>query len=149
MAYLTEPLVQNWLEQTKLDVVSVEPQLELTAKSVVLGRLKDVYDTSSWLDTASTPELVVQVMAMYYAAWFYRRQYSEDTDQTPNYADWLEGLADSLLASIVDGSVDLPGFPPLEGTDANGSPDFYPKDNNYDDTGVRVDDAVFSMGMKF
>lgn len=147
MAYLTEPDVQTWLETTKLDIVTVEDGLDSAAYLRVASALSDRYDISSWLDAASTPELVRQVMAMYYAAWYYRRTYSEDTDESPTYADWLEGLADTLLAGLADGSVDIPGLTPI--TEDEGEPDFYPRDINYDTHGNRVDDAVFQMSQVF
>lgn len=148
MAYLAETDVQTWLEQTKLDIASVDTGLEAVAASKVLAALSEVYDTSSWLDALSTPLLVRQVMAMFVAAWTYRRQYSEDTDSVPTYADWLEGLANQLLADIANGTVVLVGVDPIaEGLDSG--PDFYPKDYNYDTNGYRVDDAAFTMSQEF
>ncbi len=147
MAYLTVPNVQTWLEATKLTVATVESGLETATKFRVIAALSEVYDTSLWLDDTSTPALVRQVMAMYYAAWYYRRTYSEDTDSSPTYADWLEGLADTMLMGIVDGTLDLIEVVGLSA--ATGSMDFYPQDNNYDSNGYRVDDAKFTMGQVF
>lgn len=147
MAYLTVAEVQTWIEESKLTIEAVDSGLESVANSKVMTRLSAVYDTSSWLDEASTPLLVRQVMAMFVAAWYYRRQYSEDTDATPSYADWLEGLANSLLDDLANLVVTIPGVAVIAGVDSG--PDFYPRDTNYDEYGRVTDEPAFRMSMGF
>lgn len=148
MAYLVVADVQTWIEESKLTVSSVDTGLEAVASSKVIARLSELYDTSLWLDVASTPVLVRQVMAMFVAAWTYRRQYSEDTDESPNYADWLENLGNTLLDDLANGLVTLPGVDPIGGGLDSG-PDFYPRDTNYDSYGRATDEPAFKMSMGF
>lgn len=148
MAVITDAEVQAWLEATKLTIAGFDTEFELTARLKVFGAVAEVYDTSTWVDHADTPELVSKVIAAYVAAWTYRRQYSEDADEAASYADWLEALADELLANIVSGTVDLAEVEGLPSS--TGQPDFYPKDFNYDaDTGLRIDEHVFTMAQKW
>lgn len=126
MAVISLAEAQQWLEATKLTIATLDSELELTAERQVFGQLATQYAVSGWVDNATTPALVREVVAMYYAAWYYRRQYSEDSETEAWYSNWLEGEADELLQSIASGTTILPEVPvPLN--DAS-IPSFYPDD---------------------
>jgi hypothetical protein len=108
VGYLDSDDVQPWLETTKLTIGSIEAALESTFINTVFGRVSARYTTTTWNDEASTPGLVIQVVAMLYAAAFYRRQYSEDLEGDPAWPVWLEKTANTTLMQIVDGTIDLP-----------------------------------------
>lgn len=155
MPVITEPEVQQWLETTKLDVPSVDTELELTARTMVFGKVGQSYDTTTWVDPASTPRLIRSAVAMLVAAWTYARAYSEDDSSTSGYAKWLESKALDLADSITSGTSDLSevaGDPV-----SSGQPAFFPTDNTgtetaLDDTGMLLEDSSarkFYMGSRF
>lgn len=133
--------VQGWLESTKLTLASVDAALEASAAETVFSSASRVYDTSTWVDANTTPRLIRQVIAMYVAGWTYNRQYSEDSEESNWWGDYLLGEAEKLLSGIVDGTIDLLD---VAGTVGNVSgPTFYPNDATaseqvYDGLGIPV-----------
>lgn len=117
--------VQAWLEPTKatLDVLDTDwlPQLE----TQVLARIAAAYDVSTWVSVGSTPQVVRSVIAMKYAAWFYRRQYSEEGGDN-QYADLLDAAAEALILGIINGTTTIVEVP--VDTATAGEPLFYPTD---------------------
>jgi hypothetical protein len=101
--------VNSWIETSKLSVDGVETQVEVIAVNQVIGRLAARYDTSLWVNRASSPSLAIQLTAMLYAAAVYRRQYSEDlVDGTGlNWAQWLEKSVEGYITSLLDGTIIL------------------------------------------
>lgn len=128
---------QAWLETTKANLgTDLDAELEESIATQVLARVGLSYDTSAWIDPATTPKLVRKVIAMKYASWFYQRQYSEDSDSMNEYALLLNAQAEVLLDGIVSGANDLPEVEGIGGTLGAGSPSFWPND----------DSPVFTMG---
>ena len=154
MAHVSLAAVQGWLERTKLTIPQYDPQLESTAANIAIGTLADVYDVTLWIDEASTPALVRDVIAMLVAAWTYNRAYSEEDPDGSGYAMWLEAKAMALLAGIKDGTIDLAEIPGVAAS--SGSISFLPNDLTgssevYDGTGVLIglagsQDRKFNMG---
>lgn len=150
MAHITEEDAQAWLEETKLEIGSLDAAMESQIASEVLGRISTAgYDVSGWTDSATTPALVKKVISMYYGGWFYDKVYSE-TDDTNSYATRLKRAAATLLRGIVEGSIDLVE---VEGPPAQGAPVFFPTDassalrpNEYD---IGDGPAAFGMGARF
>lgn len=140
--YLDTSAVQEWLEETKLTVDVIEVGLDSLSKSKVFGVLSARYDVSQWTTIAASPSLVVQLVAMSYAAGFYRRQYSEDLDSNPAWPVWLEQTVQNTLNQIIDGSLDL--LDTTTETTSPSQPVFYPNDASSVD-----DPAAFSMGQVF
>jgi len=60
---------------------------------------------------------------MKYAAWFYRRQYSEEGG-TNEYADMLDKAAEALIQNIIDGTIIVVEIP----NSTAGLAVFYPTD---------------------
>lgn len=147
MANISIPEIQAWLEATKLTVSGIDTELESAVAVQTFSLLSVSYDTSGWTTAANTPVLVRKILAMLYAAWFYRRQYSEEdlTADPNNYPAWLEKRANMLLEGVINGNVDLLDVP---GTvDTISGPDFYPTDS----TGITDPHqaAKFTMGAIF
>jgi len=131
VVYINE--VQQWLERTKLDLgggpgfPADYQDLENAAKQQVFGEVSQLYDTSAWIDAASTPKLIRQVVSLFVAGWIYDRAYSEeDNSGGPTYGTKLEGMALTLLAGIADGTTQLEEIP-LDSSAIN-DPSFYPND---------------------
>jgi hypothetical protein len=135
--------VQAWGEQTKmataLTSITAEPNASLLAQveSIVLARIGTTYDTTTWVDPASTPATIRTIISMMFVSWVIDRQYSEDEDLNA-YAARLAGQYEVLLAGIIDGSIELPGVP---NTTGSGQPSFWPNNT--------TDGPAFSMGQVF
>lgn len=110
MPYLTAAEVQPWLESTKLRIDSNDglPEEPIQA-AIVLGRLSQRFDVTTWTDDTNTPYLVRVIIGMRVAAMKYNAAYSETSEDEGNpYADKLMQMSEDLLIGIYDGSVILP-----------------------------------------
>lgn len=150
MANVTESEVQAWLEESKLEVGTLDEEMESQISSEVLGRLASAtYDTVGWTDSASTPKLVKKIISMLYAGWFYDREYSETAD-TNDYALRLKAAAEMLMLGIIAGTTDIGEIP---GTSTHNELVFFPTDassaNAYNESEVGDGPAAFSMGTRF
>lgn len=142
MSYLTQPQVQQWLEETKYTVSGINPEREQTARDLVFGLVASRYDTATWLDGASTPSMITNIMSGFYAAWLYNSVVSEDMGDS-NYATNLLLMLERLLSSISSGALDLDGvIPSTLGTAA-----FFPTDAQ--DWDCEGNEIKFTMGVTF
>lgn len=138
MTIISAEEARAWGDHVKLDLASLDTELEASVASQVLARVANVYDVSSWLTPETTPSLVRKITAMMYTGWYINRTYSEE-EPNSDYALMLIGQAERLLDGIVDGSLDLPEVEaPMLST---GQPSGYPTDA---DCG-----PVFTMGRIF
>ena len=148
MPRIVKEEAQAWAEGTKLRVSSLDLNLLAHIEAEIIGRLQSAFDTSTWLNNTSTPDLIRTIIAKTYICWLYDRQYSEDIEAGNNYADRLKANAELLMTGLLNGTIDLPGVPPI-----TGSPVFYPtdassaQDPTFDDPSLGP--AAFSMGMRF
>jgi hypothetical protein len=142
---------QAWCQKNKLDLGSVlDGDLETQISTHVIARISTTYDVSTWVTAPTTPQLVKTIISMYYAAWMYRKLYSDDNGDSNAYATELMAAADAMLANILDGTTELPGIIP---TVDSGAPAFYPTDES-SALEATVEDpslgpAHFSMGTIF
>lgn len=153
MAVIEVGDVQAWLEQTKMSVSVIDVELEQTFRLQVFGALNVAgFDTSTWVDPATTPALVKNIIAGYVAGWSYNRQYSESIEPGQRtYGDRIIALCDSLLAQLVSGAITVDDIPNL--SVASSGPAFYPADTTsyeqqYDGAGHAVGDA-YGSDIKF
>jgi hypothetical protein len=138
---------QAWAEGTKLTIPALDGNLLDHIEAEVLGRLSTL-DSTTWIDSTTTPKIIRTIISKLYVAWVYDRAYSEDVEQGSNYADRLRLNAETLIQGIIDGTIVIPGIP-----DNAGTPVFYPTDASSSQLPT-VDDpslgpAAFSMGMRF
>jgi hypothetical protein len=106
--HVTAAEVQQFLDTTKLEVASVDQELEVTWSTYVLSNLGQAYNVSAWVDNTSTPQLVRSIIAMLIAAAIYQKAYSEATaDAIPPYGDKLEVTANEMIVSLVEGDMHL------------------------------------------
>ncbi len=159
VAHITTSDVQTWLETTKLTIASIEVNLEASVSSEVIGRLAETYIqfTPLWIDSTSTPQVVKQVIAMYYASWLFDRAYSEvvTNESQVSYGATLRLWATTLLADISRGAVAIAEIAPNQPAIA---PKFYPTDTsstwdawnaNTDLNDNSLGPAKFGMGQVF
>lgn len=153
MARITLAEAQAWVEGTKFTIAAINtsPNSDLLAQieEEVIARVASIYDTSTWTNDTTTPRLVRVAIAKKFVAWMYRRQYSESiTEQDAAYALLLEANSETIVAGLVDGSIELPGV-----DSTTDEPGFYPTDQSsqmeptFDDPSLGS--AKFSMGMVF
>lgn len=148
--------VQQWLEQTKLTVTSIDVDLAESAREVAFSTLVNDYDTTQWVDSTTTPKLVQNAISMLIAAWIYNRAYSEEGGAA-TYGDDLEAKAYTLLGGITDGTIALEEYPGVGAVAETVS--FFPDDSTgalevYDGLGYEVgiegsEDIKVRVGMKF
>jgi hypothetical protein len=153
MAVVTLPQVQQWLEATKLTINAFDVELELSAERTVFGALASQYVVTGWTSTGNTPSLVQEIIAMFTAAWTYRRQYSEDSDADSWYATWLEGKAQELLNGLVGGTLTLLDNAVGQPNDSS-IPTYWPDDNSTAAAEIWQQDPIgafraFSMSDRF
>lgn len=108
MATITTELVNAWTDKDKLNITSIDVNgLEPQIVAQVLSKLSSKFDVSYWQTTATTPKLVLSVMAMIYAGRTYQETYATDGVDVDSYGTMLIADAESLLNSILDGTSTL------------------------------------------
>jgi hypothetical protein len=129
MAHFSVQEANAFLESTKLSVSAVEAELADQMALQVLPRLAAVYDTSTWVDDTTTPELVSSLIAMLYVATVYDRTYSDNTDPSlSNYARSLRRIVEANIDGLLNGTIVLPEQPDV--ADGVGTPLFFPNDTS-------------------
>jgi hypothetical protein len=146
---------QAWVDRGRLRIddsfLGNDTILLTQVESTIISRLSGFFNTATWVDSASTPQLVRTIISMTYVAAVYRRQLSEITAPTGfrTYPDWLEQNALLLMQGAIDGTYDIGVVP----TGPGGQPAFYPTDESSALEPTSVDpslgDAHFSMGTVF
>lgn len=140
---------KGWIETSKLDVQALDLDHLDQIETEILARISSVYDTSGWLDRASTPRLIQTIIAKTYAGWLYDKYYSENQSQPNNYSQLVKANAEMLITGLVEGTITIPGVPPI----GSGTAVFYPNDYSsaqcptLDDPSLGP--AKFSMGKFF
>lgn len=148
--------IQQWLEQTKLTLSVIDPDLAESAREMAFSTLVNDYDTTVWVDANTTPKLVQSAISMLIAAWTYNRAYSEEGGAA-TYGNDLEAKAYALLGGIADGTIALEEYPGVGATAE--TLEFYPDDSTgalevYDGLGYLVglqgsEDIQTRVGMRF
>lgn len=111
--------------------------LEETGRDIVHGRIAATYDTTLWVDPASTPTLVTNIVGMMVAGWVYDRQFSEEAATGDSYGQRRLLEAYALLEAVVDGTYVLDDVTPVVDGTATGEPS------------VLESEPVFVMGEPF
>lgn len=107
MAYITVQDANAWTDKSKLTLTELDSELEASVARQVFARISQAYDTSTWVDSNTTPSLIRKIIAMQYVAWYYERAYSEDGGQN-TYSDRLFQQAEALIEGLITGAIDLP-----------------------------------------
>lgn len=158
MTNITAPEAQSWIDKTKLAIDTLDTNLESSISEIVLSMLQDSFNTTTWTTSATTPVLVRKVIALFYCARFYKRQYAEAGLDT-TYGDDLEAMAMDLIEGIQAGNITLRDIPASDQSPPSEQADFFPNDAagvgtasvTYDPYGPRPvddtgDDVKFRMG---
>lgn len=146
MAFISVGDANAWTDKVKLNLTTLDTDLESSISTQVLARVSQAYDVSSWTTSNNTPSLIKKIIAMMYTGWLYQRTYSED-EETNSYGLLLLAQADSLMTGIVEGSLPLLGGGGALNPD---EPVFYPTDLSSAQSPTHDDPSlggpVFSMG---
>lgn len=149
MALITVEEVRGWVETTKLDITSLDLNFLPQIETETLARLGTVFDTSGWVDPASTPPLVRVIITKLYAGWVYDKYYSENQAERNEYAMMLKENAGMLLQGLIDGTLEIPGVDPSTAQ----APSYYPNDASSAQYPTSDDPSLgpakFSMGKVF
>src|SRR3972149_4238239 len=103
--HVTFEEVQQWIQDTRLALDIVDPELENSAFSRVQGALALRYDTNIWTDSTTTPDLIRSIVSMLIAAWTINRAHAETVGERDAYGVHLESSAMLLLGGLADGSI--------------------------------------------
>jgi hypothetical protein len=151
---VTDGEVQQWLEDSKFPVASVDNQTELetSAKAVVFGELSNKWTTDTWVDPGSVPDMVRTIVSMLIAAYAYQAKVGQD-DGEENYGTRLEARAMMLLAAVMSDTVEIGVEVDVEVQTA-ASASFFPTDAStslYEDdpTNVGGTPRFFTMNAEF
>ena len=144
--------VQSWLTEDRLlldadDGLSEETNVSNEVKSAVESR----YDTSLWIDRATTPTLIRSIISARVAAIRYRKAYADQLEEE-SYADWLDMWYKMQLEGIISGQIQLLDATDLTAALASSAPTFHPDDtSSIDDPPFLPGEgpAKFSMGKIF
>jgi hypothetical protein len=157
VAHVTLAEVQQWLEQTKLQINQIDAEFEATATALVFGQLDRRYATAGWTDVSTTPELIRKIIAMLVSCWTYERQYSEVSPEGSAYSRSLEDSAMQIVQSLMEGTMTIPGVLPLD--EPLYAPLFEPNDSTaltqqFDQLGNPIgepgdEDIKFTMARRF
>lgn len=125
MPNITLDELNQWLG-SKLNLVAIPLDLEVSATARVRAALESRYPTDTWTTPVNTPTQVRTVISLLTAAWAYDRQYAEDAVDTRSYGTKLEERANWLLQAAVESGIE--GVTPTSG----GQPIFWPTDASTD-----------------
>lgn len=149
MARISLDDVKAWVESSKLNPQALDQDHLDQLETEILARLGSVYNTSTWVDKASTPRLVQVIIAKAYTGWLYDKSYSENQVVSNNYARLIKNNAEMLIQGILDGTIEIPGVIAASPV----APSFYPTDASsaqqptFDDPSLGP--ANFSLGKTF
>ncbi len=136
--------VQSWFTENRLLLDADDLLTEETdASNEVKSRCDSRYDTSLWVDRATTPTLIRSVISARVAAIRYRKTYADQLDEQ-NYSDWLDNWFETTLMGIIDGQIQLLDAIDLTEALASSAPKFFPTDAS-----SATEPAKFSMGKTF
>lgn len=134
LASLSE--IRKWLPTDKLNIGGGDTDEEqLEAYRLIKSQLWGVFTPvtlASWVDPVTTPPLIQSIAGRLIAAYVYRKAYSEDVTDVPQYAQTLYDEAVAMLAQIRAGQVtvlDSSGNPIDTNADTMSADDFYPNDS--------------------
>lgn len=150
MARISVDDVKAWVENSKLDPQALDLDHLSQIEEETLARLNAVYDSTTWVDRASTPRLIQVIIAKMYTSWLYAKFYSENQSDPNLYGVKVGQNAEMLIQGILDGTILIPGLPPTNPVTAT----FYPNDASSaqcpgDNDDWSLGPAKFSMGKIF
>lgn len=87
-------------------VEEIKEDIERIIRGYLAGHI-DAADMLLWVDPDSTPEIIRAIGGRLGAAFVYRKRYSEDSLEDPQYAQFKYNEAMSMLNMIIAGDITL------------------------------------------
>jgi hypothetical protein len=121
------------LPTDKVNVDTAEfDEVQLDAERIIRGHLANYYsatELSLWTSPETTPGLIRSIAGRLMAAFVYRRRYSEDSLDDPEYAQTKYNEAMALLVGIQAGTIVVDGITEQPTTDRLTNADFWPNNS--------------------
>ena len=138
--YLTTESVLAWSNGDKVTwATSVDASLDSQIASQVLAKAARAFDIRTWIDSNTTPKLIVSIMSMIYVGRKFQEMYGEDSLNS-DYGTALVIDANNMLENLISGDLLIidEDMIPIESS-AVGSVSFEPLES----------DPLFSVEMRF
>lgn len=138
--YLTTDLVLAWSNGDKVTWAdTVDESLDSQIASQVLAKAARAFDTTTWIDNDTTPDLILSIIAMIYVGRKFQELYGEDSLNS-DYGSALVTDAFNMLQNLIDGDLILldEDMLPIESSVGSGLR-FEPTES----------DPMFAVGMGF
>jgi hypothetical protein len=118
----------------------IKEDIERIIRGYLAGHV-DPLEMAAWLTPETTPDIIRAIGGRLGAAFIYRKRYSEDSLDDPQYAQFKYNEAMAMLTGIIAGDIAVdPDIPPV-GVEFT-SDLFYPNDPN-------TDPPKFTMSSQF
>lgn len=101
--------VQQWLEITKFEVTYINTELEVAQFATVSTALVERYPVDTWINEATTPDMIRSLVSMLIAGFMYNAQNAENASDAGSWGTWLINYANKCIASLAGGKTQLPG----------------------------------------
>ncbi len=103
MATITAKMANAWTDSSKLNITTIDTELESQIVAQVFSKLRGLYDTTTWVEESTTPKLVKSILSMIYTGMVYNKTYAVDGADTDLYGNMLIADANKLLDSVSSG----------------------------------------------
>lgn len=107
MSYITVELANAWTDKGRLNLVTLDEELESQIADQIIGRASQVFDTSLWLDGLTTPKLILSIIAMQYAGRWYQSKTLDNISEIDNYGSKLIRDSNQILDAVILGEIAL------------------------------------------
>jgi len=116
----------------------IKEDIERVIRGYLAGHV-DALEMALWVDPDSTPTMIRAIGGRLGASFIYRKRYSEDSLEDPQYAQFKYNEAMAMLNGIINGDIELDPDDPSGVTLTLDM--FYPNDPNTDPPKFRMSDA--------
>ena len=107
MAYINIALANAWTDKDRLNLTTIDADLENQIASQVIERASQAFDTSLWQNTATTPTIIKSIIAMMYVGRSGQARTQDNINGVDNYWTKLVEDAMRLLDSVIRGELVL------------------------------------------
>lgn len=109
MPYIDVKLANAWTDKDRLDLTAIDVNLENQIASQVIQRASRAFDTATWENSATTPPIILSIIAMVYAGRYGQSKTQDNISGIDNYWTKLVEDANKILESLIIGEITLRG----------------------------------------
>lgn len=107
MAYINIELANAWTDKDRLNLTTIDANLENQIASQVIQRASQAFDVTFWTDITNTPMLIKSIISMTYVGRSYQSKTLDNISGLDNYGTKLIEDARLLLDAVVKGEIQL------------------------------------------